>query len=100
MADPKSSGYRGIHLILKKDDVRIEVQLRTVNQDKWANMVEAEGRALGFDFKSGKGPVEILELFRLLSDGYAHIDRREALPDELLAKIEVLRDNALKDSDR
>lgn len=65
MAELWSPGCQVSQLISKKDDVRIEAQLRTVNQVKWANMVEAEGRALGFDFKSGIGPAEILEVFRL-----------------------------------
>ncbi len=53
--EPKESGYRALHLIVVKQGVKIEVQLRTVLQDFWANQVERDSRYLRVDFKSGAG---------------------------------------------
>lgn len=33
---PKSSGYRSLHLILKIDDIKVELQLRTPAMDFWS----------------------------------------------------------------
>jgi putative GTP pyrophosphokinase len=52
---PKESGYRALHLIVVKQGVKIEVQLRTFLQDFWANQVELDSRHLRVDFKSGEG---------------------------------------------
>ena len=52
---PKDSGYRALHLIVVKQGVKIEVQLRTYLQDFWANQVEHDSRSLRVDYKSGKG---------------------------------------------
>lgn len=92
---PQQSGYRGVHLILRKDGVRIEVQLRTVLQDAWANMVERASRDEGVDYKSGRGAPERLELFRLISEGFAYLDRRETAPDELITRLVAARNNEL-----
>jgi ppGpp synthetase/RelA/SpoT-type nucleotidyltranferase len=43
IAAPKESGYRALHLIVRRHGYAIEVQLRTIWQDHWANVIE-EGR--------------------------------------------------------
>jgi putative GTP pyrophosphokinase len=53
--EPKDSGYRALHLIVVKQGVKIEVQVRTFLQDYWANQVERDSRHLRVDYKSGKG---------------------------------------------
>lgn len=40
IAEPKDTGYRALHLIVKRSGYPIEVQLRTIAQDVWANQVE------------------------------------------------------------
>jgi ppGpp synthetase/RelA/SpoT-type nucleotidyltranferase len=97
---PQDSGYRGVHLFLKKEGVRIEVQLRTVLQDSWANMVERVSRETNIDFKSGKGDPERLALFRLVADGLAYLDRGEPAPKELVEQLLEARDNESASSDR
>lgn len=41
-AEPKDSGYRAVHLIVRRKGRLIEVQLRTPLQDAWANQVEED----------------------------------------------------------
>lgn len=92
---PQETGYRGIHLYLKKGGVRIEVQLRTAKQDSWANMVERYSRESVIDYKSGRGDPARLELFRLVAEGLACMDRGEPAPDGLVAQIIEARNNEL-----
>lgn len=40
ISEPKDDGYRAVHVIVKYDDRRIEVQLRTRIQHEWAFTVE------------------------------------------------------------
>lgn len=82
IANPAPSGYRGIHVILERDDRLIEVQLRTPIQHEWAIAVERMGSRHGFDLKSGKGPQELLRFFQVASEGMA-LEERGVSPDEI-----------------
>ncbi len=81
ISNPAPSGYRGIHLIVERDERLIEVQLRTPIQHEWAIAVERMGSRHGHDLKSGSGPPELLMFFQLASEGMA-IEERGELPDE------------------
>jgi putative GTP pyrophosphokinase len=65
---PKDSGYRALHLIVVKQGVKIEVQLRTYLQDYWANQVERDSRHLRIDYKSGKGHDAVHAYYVAMSD--------------------------------
>lgn len=75
---PKPSGYRALHLIVVKQGVKIEVQLRTYVQDYWANQVERDSRHLRVDYKSGKGNDEVHAYYVAMSELLA---MREALTE-------------------
>jgi ppGpp synthetase/RelA/SpoT-type nucleotidyltranferase len=68
---PKSSGYRGIHLIYKyKSDkkqtyngLQIEIQIRSRLQHAWATAVETVGTFLQNSLKSSEGPEQWLTFF-------------------------------------
>jgi ppGpp synthetase/RelA/SpoT-type nucleotidyltranferase len=66
--DPKPSGYRALHLIVLKRDVKIEVQLRTVLQDVWANQIERDSRLLRTDYKSGAGERSLHDYYVAISE--------------------------------
>ena len=51
IAEPKASGYRALHVIVRREGYPIEVQLRSVLQDAWANQVEEDGRTIGVGLK-------------------------------------------------
>lgn len=73
--NPKTSGYRGIHLIYKykgkKDEIyngyTIEIQVRTKIQHSWATAVEVAGTFLKQSLKSGEGSEKWLHFFELVS---------------------------------
>lgn len=60
---PKTSGYRALHLIVRRFGYAIEVQLRTSLQDAWANQVEDDGRQIGLGLKFGAGTAVINDYY-------------------------------------
>jgi ppGpp synthetase/RelA/SpoT-type nucleotidyltranferase len=63
VADPKTDGYRALHLINRHRGRLIEVQIRTPLQDHWANMVETLTESAAPGLKYGQGPPHLRELF-------------------------------------
>ena len=74
VANPRSSGYRAVHVWTRYDDRRIEVQLRTALQHAWADGVEALTSFAGIDYKNGAGPDVVHEWLCRESDALAYID--------------------------
>ena len=74
VAEPRDSGYRAIHIYTRYHGRRIEVQLRTRDQDSWAKIVEDLTSSTGIDFKNGDGPDDVHGLLTELSEG---LSRRE-----------------------
>lgn len=69
VAEPRDSGYRAVHIYTRYHSRRIEVQLRTRDQDSWAKIVEDLTSGTGIDFKNDDGPDEVHDLLRELSEG-------------------------------
>jgi Region found in RelA / SpoT proteins len=61
-------GYRASHLVVTLDRRFVEIQIRTVAQNAWAQIVESVDEVLGSDLKHGRGPADWLEWFHDLSD--------------------------------
>jgi ppGpp synthetase/RelA/SpoT-type nucleotidyltranferase len=55
-AEP-SSGYRAVHVIVCMDGVSIEIQVRTLAQHMWADVMERLGDRLGRQIRYGGAPV-------------------------------------------
>ena len=87
IAEPKPSGYRALHLIVSRKGYPIEVQLRTIRQDAWANQVEEDGRQLGVGLKFGAGAAEVHAYYVAMSEAFALMDRGERPPDELVTTL-------------
>jgi GTP pyrophosphokinase len=81
--EPKESGYRAIHHDVKKNGRIVEVQLRTLRQDAWANQVEDDGRVLGTGYKFGFGAVDIHAYYRIVSEIFWLQDLKEPVSEEL-----------------
>lgn len=77
IAEPKVTGYRGVHLVVQYDTYFVEVQLRTQLQHAWGVAVERVGPAIGHDLKSGEGPDDVLDLFRYFGDLLAAADQQD-----------------------
>lgn len=82
IANPKPSGYRGVHMIYaynsdKHDTwngLKVELQLRSPLQHVWATAVETVGAFTKQALKSSRGQAEWLRFFALVG---SHIARRE-----------------------
>ncbi|MBF6620327.1 MAG: RelA/SpoT domain-containing protein [Patulibacter sp.] len=86
--DPKPDGYRARHLVAIKDGRFIEVQIRTVLQDFWANTVERDGRRDGVGLKFGKGSAAVREQYRQISELMAAEERGEVLSVHLIRELQ------------
>jgi hypothetical protein len=86
--NPKPSGYRGIHLIYKYksdkiksyEDMRIEIQVRTLIQHAWATAVETVGTFIRQSLKSSQGEAEWLRFFALMSSAMAITEGKPIVP--------------------
>lgn len=74
ITNPKTSGYRGVHLIYgyngEKDkfvNMKVELQIRTKIQHSWATAVEVIDTFTGRSLKSGEGEEKWLRFFKLIS---------------------------------
>jgi putative GTP pyrophosphokinase len=87
IAEPKPSGYRALHLVVRRGGYPVEVQLRTVLQNAWANQVEEDGRQIGVGFKFGAGAAEVHAYYVAVSDAFAFLDRGEVIPRGLAVAL-------------
>lgn len=101
---PKESGYRGVHLIYKYqsdksqvyEDLRVEIQIRTLLQHAWATAVETVGTFIQQSLKSSQGEEDWLRFFKLMSSALAIKEGKPVVPntceniDELTAQIREL----------
>lgn len=85
--EPRASGYRAVHHIVRRDGRLIEVQLRTVLQDAWANQVEEDSRRQSVGYKFGRGDEDVHDYYRVVSEAFAALDHDEELSDELITAI-------------
>ena len=82
IADPKESGYRGIHLTYKYNGEKteyngyfVEVQLRSKVQHAWATTVEIVDTFTDQALKSSKGSQDWLKFFRMASAEFARLEK-------------------------
>ena len=92
---PRSSGYRGVHVVVQYDDRNIEVQLRTRMMHEWAITVEALSGRLATDLKGGSGPAPVLALLEAISQAMALEEEGALVGSELQGTIESLRAEAV-----
>jgi len=95
VSEPRSSGYRGVHLIVMYDQCSIEVQLRTKVMHEWAITVERLSERLGSDLKSGSGPGPALDLLETISRAMALEEQGAVVGADIVETIGRLRRAAL-----
>lgn len=97
IAKPKASGYRGIHLIYKfqsADSVnqafnglRVEIQIRTIQQHIWATAVEIVGIIIKQSIKSSQAELHWIEFFKHMSAAMACDEMKQQIPVDTLNEI-------------
>lgn len=108
IANPKESGYRGVHLVYKYNNSKapeyngllLELQIRTKLQHTWATAVETMGTFLNHALKSSEGPERWLDFFSLTGSAFAHVEKSPPVPGyEYLNERETF-ENVIKESKR
>jgi ppGpp synthetase/RelA/SpoT-type nucleotidyltranferase len=94
-AKPRTSGYRGVHVVVEYDERAIEVQLRTRVQNEWATTVEQLTSRTEYDLKNGQGPAEVHTLLRAISEAMACEERDETVDEVLTDRLQQAREAAL-----
>jgi len=90
IAEPKTTGYRAVHMVVTRDDHLVEIQLRTAEQHRWCESVERLGGRIGHNLKDGQGPEELLDYFRRAAYLIAEIERGRVPAPELRAEYDAL----------
>jgi hypothetical protein len=98
LAQPQSSGYRGIHLIYRYfsdrsetyNGLQLEIQLRSLLEHAWATAVETVGTFLKQALKSSQGHAEWLRFFALMGSALALRERTALVPDTPTNRGELL----------
>lgn len=106
--EPRDSGYRSLHLILKYQDDRgdgvydrqtVELQLRTRLQHSWATAVEAVGLVRDEHLKGGGGSLGWRRFFELMSGEIAAYEGcslpRNIPVDEKIRRAEIQKINEM-----
>jgi len=88
-AEPKSTGYRAVHVVVNRRGRLIEIQLRTPLEQRWAAEVDRAGGQLGDFLKDGFGPEEIVNAYRELADEIARSSGE--LTDEMYDRFAQIR---------
>ena len=96
IAEPRESGYRGIHVIVRYDERSIEIQLRTQVMHAWAISVERLSGRLREDLKGGYGPAQVLALLETISEAMAIEEVGGTVGQDLLDRMEAQRQVSLK----
>lgn len=94
--EPKDLGYRAVHLVVERDDHRIEVQLRTRGQQQWADAIEAADSRLRLTLKDGTGPQEMMDYFTLTAEVIYKREYGLTVEQQLLADFENARNAVVK----
>lgn len=87
---PKPDGYRAVHVEVVRSDRRIEVQLRTQRQHRWADSVERISRRLGVELKWGQGDErhEVREFLLNWAEALALLDQGAEVPGEMRDQLQ------------
>jgi len=93
VATPRSSGYRGVHVIVEYDGRPVEVQLRTRVMHEWAITVERVSARIAVNLK-GDGEHAVQQLLQAASEAMAIEERGGTVGGSLMERMEELRRRA------
>ncbi len=92
--NPKSTGYRGVHIVVSKFGRPIEIQLRTPWQNAWASNVERIDLRHRYGLKDGNGPQELLQLLERSAYAMDQESKGEAMSEDFNREFQRLREQA------
>ena len=75
------SGYRAAHIIMEKDGVSLELQIRSRIQHYWAELIERTSVIYGYVIKELEGDERVIKYFKEFSNLIYQSRGLEQLPD-------------------
>lgn len=87
----EDSGYRAYHVILERENYRMELQIRSKIQHYWAETIERTSIVYGHHLKELDGDPIVIQYFKLLSDLFFEIEAGRRPSAALRTKVEELR---------
>jgi ppGpp synthetase/RelA/SpoT-type nucleotidyltranferase len=94
VTSPRSTGYRSVHVRVKRAGRLIEIQLRTPSQHLWAEGVEGIDLRKTYGLKDGTGPKELVAALERSAYAMQQESLGVTLGDEFDAQFAALRDAA------
>ena len=88
------SGYRAVHLILKRDGKVLELQLRSRIQHYWAESIERTSIIYGYHLKEQEGDPTVIKYFKTLSDVFHEIEILREPSSQQKLSLDKLREEA------
>jgi ppGpp synthetase/RelA/SpoT-type nucleotidyltranferase len=95
-----SHGYRAVHVIVVLDKRAVEIQARTVLQQRWAELCEKASDLIDPAIKYGGGGDDLQELFAGASNSIAKLEEREYLALRAQQKLAQLSEGPLTNNER
>lgn len=99
--EPKNTGYRGVHLKYNVSSsnedwpyngLKVEIQIRTLLQHKWATAVEAAETFTGQALKSNQGSQDWRRFFALMSSVFAIRENSPTVPGTPTNLVELFQE--------
>ena len=98
LENPKSDGYRGVHLIYRycseqyqtHNGLKVEIQIRSKLQHAWATAVETVGIFTGEALKSSQGSEDWRRFFALMGTAIAMREKAKIIPNTPAEKKDLV----------
>ena len=97
------TGYRSLHLMLEKNGIKLELQIRSRIQHYWAESIERTSVIYGYHLKEKEGDQAVIGYFKKLSDIFYEIEAgREPHAQEKLEldQLRVKSETIIESSDK
>lgn len=97
------TGYRSLHVILQRDGLSFELQVRSRLQHYWAESIERTSVIYGYHLKEGEGDPNVIQYFKKLSDAFYEIEsgRNPSSSQKIeIDRLKTVCENIISRSDR
>lgn len=85
------TGYRALHLIIKRENLYLELQVRSRIQHYWAESIERTSVIYGHHLKENEGDSTVIQYFKQLSNIFYEIEMRREPSVEQKIQLDSLR---------
>ena len=97
------TGYRAVHIIIKRNDYFLELQIRSRIQHYWAEGIERTSVIYGYHLKEKEGAPEVISYFKELSNAFYEIESGRQ-PDSnhkiMIEKLRLSCEKIIKESEK